>query len=446
MYVIKNAFQNVFRNKGRNLLIWLIIFIIIVTCAISIIIRNATSTVVTDYKSRFGAEVILSMDSKKVQKLNNQGKEARPITSKQVLDFGNSDLLQSVSYDATADINFKNIESIGDDHVKGDTTDNLPNATIKATTDPEISSDFKNGKRKIEQGEIFKKDGDCIISEQLAKFNNLKIGDTIIVRNYDSKNPIEHKLTITGIFIDLTMMGVTGNITPLDNKNNDIFTTFDTLINMKFFNGLGRIEPTYYLKDPTTIKEFEKELQKKGLPDYYFAKTDDSAYNKIVGPVEGLSDTATGFMISVLLLGGAILLLISTMAIRERKYEIGVLRAMGMKKFKVAIGLISEMLIITTVALFIGLCVSSIVAQPVSDKLFAEQLKYAEESTKATSISVPSIRDNNEEPLSELKVGLDSNAVIQIIYTSLLLSMLASLSGVIRITKYEPIKILTERN
>ena len=151
-------------------------------------------------------------------------------------------------------------------------------------------------------------------------------------------------------------------------------------------------------------------------------------------------------MISVLLLGGAILLLISTMAIRERKYEIGVLRAMGMKKFKVAIGLISEMLIITTVALFIGLCVSSIVAQPVSDKLFAEQLKYAEESNKTTSISVPSIRDNDQEPLSELKVGLDSNAVIQIICTSLILSMLASLSGVIRITKYEPIKILTERN
>ena len=242
------------------------------------------------------------------------------------------------------------------------------------------------------------------------------------------------------------MAGVTKNVAPLNNKNNDIFTTFNTLINMQFFETIGRIEPTYYLKDPTTIKEFEKELQKKGLPDYYFAKADDSAYNKIVGPVEGLSDTATGFMVSVLLLGGSILLLISTMAIRERKYEIGVLRAMGMKKFKVAIGLISEMLIITTVALFIGLCVSSIVAQPVSDKLFAEQLKYAEESNKTTSISVPSIRDNDEEPLSELKVGLDSSAVIQIICTSLILSMLASLSGVIRITKYEPIKILTERN
>lgn len=445
MYIISNAFKNLFRNKGRNLLMAVIILSIIITTAISMIIQTTTSAVIKDYKSRFGAEVILSMDSKKVQEMFNQGKEARPITSKQILDFGSSDLLRSVSYDATADINLKNIESIGDDHVKGDTTDNLPNATLKATTDPEISSDFKNGRRKIEQGEIFKKDGDCIISEQLAKFNNLNIGDTIIVRNYDSKNPIEQELTITGIFIDLTMVGATGNIAPLNNKNNDIFTTFDTLINMKLFNGLGRIEPTYYLKDPTTIKEFEKELQKKGLPDYYFAKSDDSAYNKIVGPVEGLSDTATGFMVSVLLLGGAILLLVSTMAIRERKYEIGVLRAMGMKKFKVAIGLISEMLIITTVALFIGLCVSSVVAQPVSDKLFAEQLKYAEESNTTTSISVPSIRDNNEEPLSELEVGLDSNAVIQIICTSLLLSMLASLSGVIRITKYEPIKILSER-
>ena len=446
MYIIKNAFKNLYRNKGRNLLIWLIIFIIIVTCSIAIIIKNATSSVVNDYKSRFGAEVILSMDSKKVQKIFDQGKEARPITSKQVLDFGNSDLLQSVLYEATADVNLKNIESIGDDHNKGDTTDNLPNATLKATTNLEISNDFKTGKRTISQGEIFKKDGDCIISEQLAKLNNLKIGDTIVVRDYSYTNPIEHKLTITGIFIDLTMTGVTENVTPLNNKNNDIFTTFDTLVNMKFFETIGRIEPTYYLKDPATIKEFEKELKKKGLPDYYFVKTDDSAYNKIVGPVEGLADTATGFMVSVLLLGGAVLLLVSAMAIRERKYEIGVLRAMGMKKFKVAIGLVSEMLIITIIALFIGLCVSSIIAQPVSDKLLEKQLKYAEENNKSTSITVPSIRDNNQEPLSELKVGLNSNAVIEIIGTSLILSMLASLSGVIRITKYEPIKILTERN
>ena len=401
---------------------------------------------VVDYKSKFGAEVILSMDSKKVQKIFNQGLEARPITSKQVLDFGNSDLLQSVSYNATADVNLKNINSIGDNHNKGDTADNLPNATLKATTDSEISNDFKNGKRKIEQGEIFKEDGDCIISEQLAKLNNLKIGDTIVVRDYNYKNPIEHQLKITGIFIDLTMVGVSDNIAPLNNKNNDIFTTFNTLINMRFFETIGRIEPTYYLKNPTMLKEFEKELVKKGLPDYYFAKTDDSAYNKIVGPIEGLSDTATSFMMIVLLLGGAILLLISTIAIRERKYEIGVLRAMGMKKIKVAIGLVSEMLIITIIALFIGLGISSIVTQPISDKLLAEQIKYAEENNKTTQIVVPAIRENNQETLSELEVKLDSNAIIQIICTSLVLSMVASLSGVIRITKYEPIKILTERN
>lgn len=446
MYIIKNAFLNVFRNKGRNFLIWLIILLIIITCSIAIIIKDATLAVVTDYKSRFGAEVILSMDSSKVQKIFEQGKEARPISSQQILTFGNSDLLQSVLYEATADVNLKNIESIGDDHNKGDTTDNLPNATLKATTNPEISNDFKTGKRQLKQGTIFKKTDECIISEQLAKLNNLKIGDTIIVRDYNYHNPLEHQLTITGIFTDLTMVGITENVTPLNNKNNDIFTTFDTLVNMKFFETIGRIEPTYYLKDPTTINKFAKELQEKGLPDYYLVKTDDSAYNKIVGPVEGLSDTATGFMISILLLGSAVLILVSSLAIRERKYEIGVLRAMGMKKIKVTIGLITEMLIITTIALTIGLVASSFLAQPISDKLLAKQLKYVEKNNNSTSISVPSIRNNEQEPLSELNVGLNRFIIIKIICASLMLSIVASLSGVIIITRYEPMKILTERN
>ncbi|MFU2108463.1 FtsX-like permease family protein [Paenibacillus larvae] len=40
------------------------------------------------------------------------------------------------------------------------------------------------------------------------------------------------------------------------------------------------------------------------------------------------------YIVIVLVLGAVILILLSSIAIRERKYEIGVLRAIGMKKGK----------------------------------------------------------------------------------------------------------------
>lgn len=52
--------------------------------------------------------------------------------------------------------------------------------------------------------------------------------------------------------------------------------------------------------------------------------TDEAGYQRIVDPVEGLSKITNTFLIVVLVLGSAILILLSTLAIRERKYDISV--------------------------------------------------------------------------------------------------------------------------
>ncbi|SDZ42054.1 putative ABC transport system permease protein [Evansella caseinilytica] len=90
--------------------------------------------------------------------------------------------------------------------------------------------------------------------------------------------------------------------------------------------------------------------------------TDSESYNKIVGPVEGLKSISTTFMVIVLIFGGIIISFLSSIAIRERKYEISVLRAMGMKKHMVAPGLWSEMLLITCLCLVLGIGVGTLAA------------------------------------------------------------------------------------
>lgn len=96
------------------------------------------------------------------------------------------------------------------------------------------------------------------------------------------------------------------------------------------------------------------------------------SYNQIVGPVEGLSSVSSTFLIIVLIFGGISIAVISSIAIRERKYEIGVLRAMGMKKSTVSFSLWLEVFLITAVCVVIGIFGGTMIAQPIADILLQQ--------------------------------------------------------------------------
>lgn len=153
----------------------------------------------------------------------------------------------------------------------------------------------------------------------------------------------------------------------------------------------------------------------------------------------------------VLIVGGVILLFVTTMAIRERKYEIGVLRAMGMKKAKVAVMLVVETVMITAACLGIGLGIGNALSQPVANVLIASQSEATEQDSQLSvqpngSVNIGMAADSDVQPLQEIDVSLTVDAATQIILIALLLALLSSVAGVVFITRYEPMKILSERN
>lgn len=200
-----------------------------------------------------------------------------------------------------------------------------------------------------------------------------------------------------------------------------------------------------FLKDPSMLEAFQKEAADKGLAPYYRATTDESAYNKIVDPVEGISKIVTIFLIVVLVFGGVILLFLSVMTIRERKYEIGVLRAMGMRRDKVIVGMVCESMLIALLCLTIGLTLSTALSQPIADTLLEDQIRIAEEQKQNSGIVelVPGAED--ERAISELSVQLTPQAVLQIGALALALVLISSMAGILYITRFEPVKILSER-
>ena len=178
----------------------------------------------------------------------------------------------------------------------------------------------------------------------------------------------------------------------------------------------------FHLDSPNSLDDFTAEVGAKGLADGYVVRIDKAAYDRMVTPLAGLKDISFTFLWIVLLLGAAVMVLLSAIVIRERKYEIGVLRAMGMKKRKLAQGLWLEIIMLTCICTLLGMFLGGLLSQPVSDALLAGQ-----QASGSVNISV--------SPLTAL----------QIFGVGLLLASIAGFVSVTRIMKYEPIKILMER-
>lgn len=465
MYIFKNALKNLSRNKGRNILLGIIMTAILSCTAISIIINTTSNEIIKDYKDRFGAEVFIQPNMEKTQEKINEGKfeevnkgvsneiKEKIAKSKYVkktifsLTFsGYSEDIKAIDQpDGSGDIDMSNVISIGgQSNLK-----KRPNLNILGGLNNEGNKEFENGTRKITEGKMPKKNNEAIVSEEFAKLNNLKVGDKIKIKNpQDPENFDSLDLSISGIYYDSVKSNDYGIKHHMLNRSNEIITTYDTLklYDKKSSQDLVAMDAKYYLKNPDLAEDFNKEAHKMGLGDLFDLSVDASSYNSIVKPVEGLKGVSKIFMTLVLGFGGSVLVLISILAIRERKYEIGVLRAMGMKKGKVALGLIFETLSMIAISLSIGLTIGSISAQPVSNMLLQGQID-AQKQAESVSMTVGFAGASTTAPaLEKLDVFLSVESILSITLIALLLGVVSAGIGILYINRYEPRKILTERN
>ena len=460
MYILQNALKNVLRNKGRNILIAAIIFAIIATTVVSLIINNTTSGIIDDYKTRFGSQVSISVDFDKWKASGSASSGMPQITPTQSLSFANSEYIKEyimqIMIGVTSDVLRGKDEGSSGMIVGGGNDDGFVMAKFYMSN---VFYDFDEGYRGISSGKgrMVENDNECLVSEDFAAINNLSAGDSITLtaslHNDDATEfrRVSYDLNVVGIYYDLTDEYAGIVQMSMANRRNQILTTTDTIFAPVGADESGfSVTTTYFLKNPSMIKAFEAEVRQKGLSDFLNVTTDERGYNNIVAPVEGLKSISTTFMVIVLILGAIILILLSTIAIRERKYEIGVLRAMGMKKGKVALGLWFEMIAITSVCLCIGLIVGTIIAQPVSDRLLAGQIEAVTSdgfpAGAIPSADASSLLAGSLSTLDELDVFLNLNTILEIIGIALLLASVAGMAAISKITKYEPIKILMERN
>lgn len=344
-----------------------------------------------------------------------------------------------------------------------------------------------DGSYKITKGEMFDESSDaleCIISNELATYNSLKVGDTIKLSNpkYEKET---YKIKIVGIYKNSDSSSEENNRFQMNDPANNIYMNYNAFskiiaksakANHKTTDSDGNkvsaklsenLAFTYTFKSVDNYNAFAKKVYKLGLSDDYTVNSNDlQQYENSLLPLETLSNTAIWFFLIVLAVGGIILITLNIFNLRERKYEVGVLTAIGMKKTKVALQFVTEIFIVTFIALIIGTSVGAAVSVPVTNTLLANQIQ----SSQSTGNNVKEnfgfknddnkgqAPDNNGGPMggmfgqSKAQSYVDSVSsatnifvIMELVLVGLFLTIIASLAALISIMRYEPLKILSNR-
>ena len=238
------------------------------------------------------------------------------------------------------------------------------------------------------------------------------------------------------------------------------------------------LSATYVLSDVDSYEKFTEEVRTLGLSENYIVSSSDiSSYESSLVPLETLSKLAGYFLIVVLLIGAIILIVLNIFNIRERKYEIGVLTAMGMKKFKVALQFLTEIFVVTIIAVIIGVGVGGVSSVPVTNALLENQI--AAQSNQYNRIeenfgrpgnmipgdnmpgnmgqnNIPQMQNDRPdnffgstevaEYISEIDEAMNLTVVFQMLGIAMLLTIVSGAVSMLFIMRYDPLRILANRD
>ncbi|MDR3345385.1 MAG: ABC transporter permease [Oscillospiraceae bacterium] len=546
MFIIRNALLSISRSKGRNILIGIIVFAIAAAGSVALAIRSAAAderetglsgvTVTAaiarnDQKIRgsvtSGGTPGAAADFSAMQELQEKYPE---LTFAQYEEYATDENVANTYYSQSLSLSAGgDLTPVSDDVaqeavppqtagpvIDGGTTGGgfssgrggfmiggsvaLGDFTVTGVSAEDAMTSFINRTSQLEEGgalpDFATDDYSCLISRDLARFNSLKIGDTLTLEN-PSNEAETYKLKIVGIFTNTAeaQSGMPRFSTAMDPANNIYLSAKSTekiaaasaksAVTVTDTNGTERssvIAPTlsytYSFEDKTKYEAFSAAVTAK-LGEYYTVTSADAdAYERSLQPMESLEKYALTFLIVMLAIGAVILVVINLFNIRERKYEVGVLTAIGVKKHKVAAQFIAELLVVTLLSVALGAGIGAVVSVPVSNKLLESQVQtLADEQTQKESSfgrgGAGGAQDGGSGPvvigerggiggssvqnffggastpvkyLAQINAAVNPIVLLQLIAVGLLLTLFSSLAAVVFILRYEPLKILAERS
>ena len=492
MYILKNSILSIIRNKGRNILIGVIIFAIACSATITLAIRNTANNIVESYEDSNDLIATISFDRSKLMGEFKGGESNKKenietfnniesYTLDDVKNFGESEYLKgyyytySTSLDSDTltkaedsfeienneellnDKNDKNQEAKAAPKEKFESAKNLTgDFKIEGYSSYDAMTDFINGTLKITSGSMISdfSSNECVINEELATLNNITVGSEITLKN--SNTDKTYDFVVTGIYTDSSdtneaskMYSQSANTIIVASNVVETLVSDDNTI-------VTNLTPSFILKGENVLDKFKEEVKQKGLNDYYQINTNLEEIESATKSIQNVKTFATTFLVIMLIISSLVLFVINMINIRERKYEIGVFRTIGMSKFKLTMQFMLEILIVALVSLIIGALVGGLLAKPVGNMLLSNEIENSQNSQEQVfenfgvggKSDMPRMQFNNKnsiEMIDSLNAVVDFKVILELLGIGILVTLISSLASMISIQRFTPLTILKER-
>ena len=494
MFILKNAMISITRNKGRNILIGAIILVIACACTVTLAINNTANDLIDSYKSAYDKELTISFNRENMMKdvdfsnrenMDQAREKFDKISSYTVDDikkYGESKYIDSYYYTYNVSLDGNNIEKAESESNNDSKMPGFPGGgnfkqsshdfTLNGYSSVDAMSEFIEG--SYEMVEIADNawdiafDGNYVfINEELASYNNLKVNDKIELK---ADNDEVYEFEIIGIYKSNEESN--GGPSFFSNSANTLVTNADCLVNIATNNEEvnGSVDATFIIKDYKDADKIQEEFYSKGLDSNYVVKTNEEDAEQGVSSIQNVKSFATTFLIITLVIGGTVLFIINMINIRERKYEIGVLRTIGISKVKLTMQFVSELMIVGFVALMLGAGLGATMSKGISNSLLSSEIESSTESVDKMKNNfggpgggMPSGMPGGDfkggpsgsfkgmgKPVVQAYDSIDAvvsvGVILELLGIGLTLILISSLSAMISIQRFSPLTILKERS
>lgn len=315
-------------------------------------------------------------------------------------------------------------------------------------------TNFVAGTYQVTEGEMISDFNgyECVISSELATLNEITIGNTITLKNPNTE--ATYNFTVIGIYKDNTDANNSNSM--YSQSANTIITgsgIIETLV-AEDSELVTNVTPAFILQDEEVIELFTNEVKEKGLNDYYTINTNLDQLKNATKSIENVKIFATTFLLITLIISSIVLFTINMINIRERKYEIGVFRTIGVSKFKLTMQFILELLIVSIIMLCIGAVCGAYLSKPVGNMLLQNEIESNQMANEEISnnfggkgpMKMDFGRRVETQVIESIDAVVDFVVVGQLLGIGVLLTFVSSLASMISIQRFSPLTILKERS
>lgn len=456
--MLKNAFLYVTRKKLKSLVIFSVVLIMAALGMISLAIQDATSKAAKEAFS--GVTNSFSME------INRQANQGTPRGGGNVKGTD----IKKISESPEIEYTVKRINSVADlvgkdiietpETLRGMSAERAKNfkrtVMLTGVNDSARETKFVSGAYKLVSGEHLKNDdkNQILMHEDLAKKNNLKVGDKIKIKSnlFDADNEKAANETVEVVIKGLFAGKNTGSVTAAQELYENTLVT-DVSTAAKVY---GNDEDTAVYQDATFFVKGEKNLDQvmaavKKLDvnwrEYNLIKS-ASNYPALEQSISGMYGVANQMFFGSLIFAGMVVALVLLLWMNARKKEIAILLAIGLEKGQIFGQFVIELLMVSLPA-FVGAYVlagkfAKIMGNDILKNVTTGVTKQMVKQAGATQLGGGAEMEGFTKTLSAIDVQMTTNAVV-ITVVFMLVIILVSL-GIIsyRNLKKNPKELLTE--